>query len=87
VEAPLSLVVSVLLALTPFTEQHLCLDCGAYLPIDVHPAGSSSFYLGRICPECLYVDEILGIFASRHLAQIVRCFLDPPDDVVPPSDL
>jgi hypothetical protein len=30
-----SLVVSALLALTPFTELHLCLDCGAYLPIDV----------------------------------------------------
>ncbi len=80
----MSLVVSALLALTPFTEQHLCLDCGAYLPIDVHPAGNAGFYLGRICPDCLYVDEVLGIFACRHLAEAIRWFLDALGDVPPP---
>jgi len=80
----MSLVVSALLMLTPFTEQHLCLDCGAYLPIDVHPAGNTGFYLGRICPDCLYVDEVLGILASRHLAEAVRWFLDALADVPPP---
>ena len=80
----MSLVVSALLVLTPWTEQHLCLDCGAYLPIDVHPAGNTGFYLGRICPDCLYVDEVLGILASRHLAEAVRWFLDALTDVPPP---
>jgi hypothetical protein len=82
----MSLVVSALLALTPFAEQHLCMDCGAYLPIDVHPAGNASFYLGRICPDCLYVDEILGILASRHLAETIRWFLEPLGDIHPPPD-
>ena len=82
----MSLVVAALLVLTPFTEQHLCLDCRAYLPIDVHPAGNTGFYLGRICPDCLYVDEVLGILASRHLAEAVRWFLDALVDVHPPSD-
>ena len=82
----MSLVVAALLALMPPAEQHLCLDCGAYLPIDVHPAGRLSFYVGRICPDCVYVDEILGIFASRHLAEIVCCFLDASDDALPPPE-
>ena len=82
----MGLVVSALLALTPLTEQHLCLDCGAYLPIDVHPAGNTGFYLGRICPVCLYVDEILGIPVSRHLAEAVRQFLDALGVVPPLSD-
>jgi hypothetical protein len=80
----MSLVVSALLTLT---EPHLCLDCGAYLHVDVHRAGSASFYLGRICPDCLYVDEILAIFASRRLAEAVRWFLDACGDLdLPPSD-
>ena len=84
----MSLVISVLLALAPFTEHHLCLDCGAYLPVGVHPAGNAGFYLGRICPDCLYVDEILGILASRHLAEAVRRLLDPdPVDLPPLPDL
>lgn len=83
----MSLLISVLLTLTPFTEQHLCLDCGAYLPVGVHPAGNAGFYLGRICPDCLYVDEILGILSSRHLAQTVCQLLDvDPVDVPPPPD-
>jgi hypothetical protein len=77
--------VSVFLALMPRTK-HLCLDCGAYLPIDVHPAGNAGFYLGRICPDCLYVDEILGILTSRHLAEAVRWFLDGLGDIYPPPD-
>ncbi len=71
---------------TPRTEQHLCLYCGAYLPIDVHPAGSTGFYLGRICPDCLYVDEILGILASRHLAETVRWVVDALGDAITPPD-
>jgi hypothetical protein len=82
----MSLVVSALLALTPFAEQHLCLDCGAYIPIDVHPAGNAGFYLGRICPNCLYVDEILGILVSRHLAEAICLFLEPVGDIHPPPD-
>lgn len=78
----MSLVVSALLT---FTEQlHLCLDRGAYLPIAVHRAGSASLYLGRICPDCFYVDEILAVFASRHLAEAVRWFLDASGDLDPP---
>ena len=80
----MSLVVPAFLALTPWTERHLCLDCGAYLPIAVHRAGSTSFYLGRICTDCLYVDEILAIFASRRLAEAVRWFLDARADLDPP---
>ena len=80
----MSLVVAALLT---FTNRHLCLDCGTYLLIDVHPAGSAGFYLGRICPDCLYVDEILAIFASRHHAETVRWFLDACGDLdTPPSD-
>jgi len=73
------------MALMPRTK-HLCLDCGVYLPIDVHPAGNTGFYLGRICPDCLYVDEILGILVSRHLAETVRQFLDALGNFPPPSD-
>jgi len=78
----MSLLVPVLLAFT--TDRHLCLDCGADLPVAVHRAGSASFYLGRICPDCLYVDEILAIFASRRLAEAVRWFLDACGDLDPP---
>lgn len=77
----MSLLISALLT---FTEQHLCLDCGAYLPVAVHRVGSTSFYLGRVCPDCLYVDEILAIFASRRLAEAVHWFLDASGDLDPP---
>jgi len=81
----MSLVVSAALLL--FTERHLCLDCGAHLPVDVHRAGSAGFYLGRICPDCLYVDEILAIFANRRLAETFRWLLDASGDLdTPPSD-
>lgn len=80
----MSLVVAALLTVT---DLHLCLDCGTYLSVDVHRAGSASFYLGRICPDCLYVDEILAIFTSRPLAESVRWFLDACGDLdTPPSD-
>jgi hypothetical protein len=77
----------VVAALLTFTDRHICLDCGAYLPVAVHRAGRTGFYLGRICPDCLYVDEILAIFASRRLAEVVRWFLDASGDLdTPPSN-
>jgi hypothetical protein len=59
----------------------------AYLPLNVHRAGSASFYLGRICPDCLYLDEILAIFASRRLVESVLWFLDADGDLgtLPPD--
>jgi hypothetical protein len=54
-----------------------CYDCALSVPLAVAPAGDHSYYLGYICPGCLCAVDILGVLATRELAQALLQVLDP----------
>lgn len=58
-------------------DPYWCYDCAVSVPLAVAPAGDHGFYLGYICPGCLVAVDILGVLATRELAQALLHLLDP----------
>jgi hypothetical protein len=56
---------------------YTCPDCATSTPLTVAAAGCHGFYVGYICPRCLYAVDILGILATRELAQALLLMLAP----------
>jgi hypothetical protein len=61
----------------PFDTPYWCHDCAVAVPLAVTPAGDHGFYLGYICSVCLVAADILGVLATRELAQTLLSALDP----------
>jgi hypothetical protein len=55
-----------------------CPDCAVSTTLTVAAAGRQGFYVGYICPSCLYAVDILGVLATGELAQAMLFILDPP---------
>jgi hypothetical protein len=64
------------------THSYWCPDCATSTPLTVAPAGDHGFYLGYICSRCLCALDILGILATRELAQALLLLLDPSQQPV-----
>jgi hypothetical protein len=60
-----------------------CHDCAVSVPLAVAPAGDHGYYLGYICPCCLCAADILGVLATRELAQALLQLLDPSHTATP----
>jgi hypothetical protein len=60
-----------------------CHDCTVAVPLAVAPAGDHGFYLGYICPLCQVAADILGVLATRELAQALLGSLDPSQQAIP----
>jgi hypothetical protein len=58
-----------------------CHDCVVWVPLAVAPAGDHGYYIGYICSSCLCAVDILGVLATRELAQA----REPPDRCRVPS--
>jgi hypothetical protein len=61
----------------PFDTPYWCHDCSVSVPLAVAPAGDHGFYLGYICSVCQVAADILGVLATRELAQTLLSVLDP----------
>jgi hypothetical protein len=66
----------------PFDTPYWCHDCAVAVPLTVAPAGAYGFYLGYICSGCQVAADVLGVLATRELAQALLNLLDPS----PPAD-
>jgi hypothetical protein len=74
----------------PFDTLYWCHDCAVAVRLTVAPAGDHGFYLGYICSICQVAADILGVLATRELAQTLLSVLDPSQqttaEVVRPRD-
>ena len=61
----------------PFDTPYWCHDCAVAVRLTVAPAGDHGFYLGYICSTCQVAADILGVLATRELAQTLLSLLDP----------
>jgi hypothetical protein len=60
----------------PFDTPYWCHDCAVAVPLAVAPAGDHGFYLGYICSVCQVAADVLGVLATRELAQTLLSLLD-----------
>jgi hypothetical protein len=67
----------------PFDATYWCHDCAVPVPLTVAPAGSHGFYLGYICSVCQVAADILGVLATRELAQALLSMLDHSPQTTP----
>ena len=67
----------------PFDTPYWCHDCAVSVPLVVAPAGDHGFYLGYICSLCQVAAHILGVLATRELAQTLLGMLDPAHQGLP----
>jgi hypothetical protein len=60
-----------------------CHECAVAVRLVVAPAGDHGFYLGYICSGCQVAADILGVLATRELAQTLLSVLDPSQRTTP----
>lgn len=67
----------------PFDTPYWCHDCAVAVGLTVAPAGDHGFYLGYICSGCQVAVDILGVLATRELAQALLGVLDHAQQTTP----